>query len=112
MLKKIKDRELLLFDVNLDIKEVVEQPTSTITEQKRGGFTCCVPLCYNNSKVNKGLSFYVIPKEPVLRKTWLHMICRKNFNPTSGHRVCSVHFVGGKKKEKNVLLQCQKQLNQ
>ena len=81
------------------MKEVVEQPTSTITttEQKRGGFTCCVPLCYNNSKVNKGLSFYAIPKEPVLRKMCLHMICWKSFNPTSGHRVCSEYFVGEKK---------------
>ena len=88
------------------MKEVVEQPTSAITttEQKRGGFTCCVPLCYNNSKVNKGLFFYIILKVPVLRKKWLHMICRKNFNPSSGHRVCSEHFVGGKKTyEINVL---------
>ena len=79
-----------------------QQPeASTSTNQHiatRGGFTCCVPLCYNNSKDNdKSLSFYVIPKDPELRKKWLHMISRKNFKPTSGHRVCSEHFVGGKK---------------
>ena len=52
----------------IKVAEVVKQPASTITttEQKRGGFTCCIPLCYNNSKVNKGLCFYVIPKEAVL----------------------------------------------
>ena len=64
---------------------------------KTGSFTCCVPQCYNNSKVNKDLSFYVIPKHPELRKKWLHKISCKNFNPTTGHRVCSVHFEGGKK---------------
>ena len=75
--------------------------SSSYTEKpksyKTGGFTCCVPQCYNNSKVNKDLSFYVIPKDPELRKKWLHKISRKNFNPTTGHRVCSVHFEGGKK---------------
>ena len=82
--------------MNRDVKEVAEQPTSTktTTEQKRGGFTCCVTLCYNNSKVNKGLSFYVISKEPALKNKWLHLICRKNFNPTFGHRACAEHFVG------------------
>ena len=34
---------------------------------KSGGCTCCVPNCFNNSKRNKNLSFYVIPKEKVLR---------------------------------------------
>ena len=26
-----------------------------------GGYTCCVPGCYNNSKKQKGLSFHVFP---------------------------------------------------
>ena len=53
------------------MKEVVEQPklNITTTEQKGGGFTCCVPLCYNNYKVNKGLSFYVNPRELCLEKS-------------------------------------------
>ena len=62
-----------------------------------GGITCCVPHCYNNSKKRKELSYYVIPKEPVLRKKWLSMRSRKNFLPTKSHRVCSEHFIGGKK---------------
>ena len=61
-----------------------------------GGITCCVPLCYNNSRRNKGLSFYVIPHHLKLRKKWLVMISRNNFIPTRSHRVCSAHFEGGK----------------
>ena len=61
------------------------------------GFTCCVPGCYNNSKRNKELSFYRIPKDELQRKIWLHKISRKNFVPTDGHRVCSSHFTGGRK---------------
>ena len=56
-----------------------------------GGITCFVPMCYNNSKRNPSLSFYVIPKDQALRKKWLHMISR-NF-----HRVCPAHFTGGRK---------------
>ena len=62
-----------------------------------GGFTCCVPGCYSNSARNKDLSFYVIPASKVLRKRWIEKISRKSFNPSAGHRVCSLHFVGGKK---------------
>ena len=68
----------------------------------RGGFTCCVPGCFSNSNRDVDLSFYVIPdgkskEEILLRKKWLHMISRKDFQPTDGHRVCSKHFVGGRK---------------
>ena len=65
----------------------------------RGGFTCCVPGCFSNSNRDVYLSFYVIPngksKEKILlMKKWLHMISRKDFQPTDGHRVCSKHFWG------------------
>ena len=58
-IEEIKGQINFVTEVNHDTKEVVEQPTSTITttEQKRGGFTCYVPLCYNNSKDKKDLSF-------------------------------------------------------
>ena len=68
-----------------------------------GGITCCVPECFSNSLRDPQLSFYVIPngkskEKQVLRKRWLHMISRKNFdNPGQGHRVCSKHFVDGRK---------------
>ena len=65
----------------------------------RGGITCCVPNCNKNSLRNKkeALSFYVIPKDPLLRRRWLRLIKREKFAMSSSHRVCSVHFVGGKK---------------
>ena len=68
----------------------------------RGGFTCCVPGCFSNSNRDVDLSFYVIPKgkskeKILLRKKWLHMISQKDFQLTDRHRVCSKHFVGGRK---------------
>ena len=68
-----------------------------------GGFTCCVPGCFSNSSRDTGLSFYGIPngkskEKQELRRRWLNMISRENFdNPGIGHRVCSKHFVGGRK---------------
>ena len=68
-----------------------------------GGITCCVPGCFSNSLRNPELSLYVIPngkskEKQELRKRWLHMISRQNFdNPGPGHRVCSLHFIGGRK---------------
>ncbi|KAH8031574.1 hypothetical protein HPB51_019195 [Rhipicephalus microplus] len=69
-----------------------------------GGFTCCVPGCYNNSTRDKGLGFYVFPKEQQLRETWIQRCNRagrggrfSKFTPTTGHRVCGAHFEGGKK---------------
>ena len=68
-----------------------------------GGFTCCVPDCFSNSKRNPELSFYNLPngkskERQELRKKWLHMISRKDFkDPGLGHRVCSKHLVGGQK---------------
>ena len=64
---------------------------------KTGGFTCCVPGCFNNDKRNRGVSFYKFPKDKKLKKIWLQRISRRDFKPTNGHRVCSQHFEGGKK---------------
>uniref|UniRef100_A0A8C5I6V2 THAP domain-containing protein 11 n=1 Tax=Gouania willdenowi TaxID=441366 RepID=A0A8C5I6V2_GOUWI len=68
------------------------------------GFTCCVPGCYNNSHRDRELRFYTFPKDNVLREQWLRNIsragvsgCFSTFQPTTGHRVCSVHFAGGRK---------------
>ena len=85
--------------VNIDNSE--ENEVATSSKNKGGGYTCCVPLCYNNSKRNRDLSFYVIPSEKKLRKEWLRMISRKDFKPTSGHRMCSAHFEGGVKTYSN-----------
>ncbi|XP_076880042.1 THAP domain-containing protein 11 [Brachyhypopomus gauderio] len=68
------------------------------------GFTCCVPGCYNNSHRDRELRFYTFPKDPAQREVWLKNIsragvsgCFSTFQPTTGHRVCSVHFPGGRK---------------
>ncbi|XP_017296486.1 THAP domain-containing protein 11 [Kryptolebias marmoratus] len=68
------------------------------------GFTCCVPGCYNNSHRDRDLRFYTFPKDSALREQWLRNIsragvsgCFSTFQPTTGHRVCSVHFAGGRK---------------
>ncbi|CAN8018122.1 unnamed protein product [Ixodes persulcatus] len=69
-----------------------------------GGFTCCVPGCYNNSTRQKGLGFFVFPKENSFRQEWIRRIDRagqsgrfSKFVPTAGHIVCGAHFEGGKK---------------
>ncbi|KAG9336985.1 hypothetical protein JZ751_030003 [Albula glossodonta] len=68
------------------------------------GFTCCVPGCYNNSHRDRELRFYTFPKDTVQREIWLKNIsragvsgCFSTFQPTTGHRVCSIHFPGGRK---------------
>ncbi|TTL88682.1 THAP domain-containing protein 11 [Bagarius yarrelli] len=68
------------------------------------GFTCCVPGCYNNSHRDRELRFYTFPKNASQREIWLKNIsragvsgCFSTFQPTTGHRVCSVHFPGGRK---------------
>ncbi|XP_059756637.1 THAP domain-containing protein 11-like [Balaenoptera ricei] len=68
------------------------------------GFTCCVPGCYNNSHQDKALHFYMFPKDAELRRLWLKNVsragvsgCFSTFQPTTGHRLCSVHFQGGRK---------------
>lgn len=68
------------------------------------GFTCCVPGCYNNSHRDRELRFYTFPKDATQREIWLKNIsragvsgCFSTFQPTTGHRVCSVHFAGGRK---------------
>ena len=85
-------------------------PSTTVPKKGGGdgGFTCCVPGCFSNNKKNADLSFYNFPngKSPEsqeLRKKWIHLISRKNFTPTLGHRVCSQHFPGGRKTYMNCL---------
>ena len=90
-------------------KNIDENSNCTSKKSKSsGGFTCCVPGCFNNNKRSPELSFYNFPngksKESVeLRKKWIRLISRVNFTPTIGHRVCSEHFSGGKKTYTNNL---------
>ena len=68
------------------------------------GFSCCVPGCFNNNKHEMNLKYYQFPKDKKLRKLWIRNIDRRGnngkfsiFMPTTGQRVCSEHFAGGKK---------------
>ena len=38
-----------------------------------------------------------------MRKRWINLISRKDFSLTIGHRVCSLHFPGGRKTYMNLL---------
>ena len=54
--------------------------------------SCAAFGCNNRGTKGNGLSFFSFPKDGQLRKAWIHYCRRWNFNPTSGHRLCSAHF--------------------
>ena len=55
---------------------------------------CCVPDCTNDTRDNKGWSFFRFPSDNDLVQTWLTLtkISRLGFVPGPGSRVCSEHF--------------------
>ena len=86
---------------SLIYKDCMPRPTKSRSGGV-GGYTCCVPGCYNNSKKQRNVSFHTFPngksnEKKLLRKKWINLLSRKEVVPTSGHRVCSEHFKGGKK---------------
>ena len=104
------DLESLSLEETCLVDEGAEEPTGPRPGVKTigGGFTCCVPRCFNNSKRDKHLKFYQFPsgtraEKVELRKKWISLISRKDFTPTEGHRVCSEHFPGGQKTYMNNL---------
>ena len=60
---------------------------------------CCAPGCSNSRKTRGDLNFYRIPKDVNRRRVWLKRIRRKNFSPTVNTRLCSEHFIGGRKSD-------------
>ena len=38
--------------------------------------SCCVKNCSNSTKNNENVKFYLLPKDKVRRKLWLHAIGR------------------------------------
>ena len=44
-----------------------DQPYKSKNSKNGGSITCCVPLCYGNSKQNPELSYGVILKDPKLK---------------------------------------------
>ncbi|XP_059207705.1 uncharacterized protein LOC131986660 [Centropristis striata] len=70
--------------------------------------SCCAPGCRNSRKHSKGKSFYRIPKNPERRNKWIAAIRHarteqrktKYWEPKGdGFRLCSDHFISGKKSE-------------
>ncbi len=67
-----------------------------------GRYTSAVAKCTNNSKRDTHLSWCSFPdgkdeRKQKLCKKWINLISCKDFRPSKYHRVCSEHFVGGKK---------------
>ncbi|XP_067123177.1 THAP domain-containing protein 1-like isoform X1 [Centruroides vittatus] len=58
--------------------------------------TCAVATCNNSycktKLLNRKVSYFTFPKDPIIRRKWIHNCKRKDkFNPDSCH-VCSDHF--------------------
>ena len=58
---------------------------------------CCAPNCSNRRNRQRNIQFYRIPKDKAVRQKWLQRIRRKGFEPTESTRLCSQHFLGGKR---------------
>jgi len=69
------------------------------SKERRGGITCCLPECFNNSRRKTQVN-YIFPKEPALREKCIELIESESFSLTS-HRVCSAQFEGGRKNYMN-----------
>ncbi len=64
--------------------------------------TCCVVNCHARHSRGAITRFYRFPKDPDRRRQWLAFVCRRNhdgssWEPGDGDRVCSHHFIAGKK---------------
>ncbi|CAN7943595.1 unnamed protein product [Ixodes hexagonus] len=51
------------------------------------------------------VKFHRVPKDPELKRKWLSALNRKDFTPTEHTRVCSAHFVTGKKTGEDIVPQ-------
>ena len=61
----------------------------------------CSGLLQQLEKHKGKFSFYNLPGDQNLRRQWLHKISRKDFRPTTGHRVSGAHLEGGSKTYQN-----------
>ena len=66
--------------------------------------TCAVVGCHNRQSKHCQISFYRFPKEKERRRRWIAFVSRKNsdgsaWEPGNGDRVCSEHFITGKKSD-------------
>ena len=82
---------------SMEADKNIQHSSMLKNQYKEGGTTCCIPTCNSNTKRNPEPSYHKIPNDKKLRRMWLHWIGRANFKPKNHHRVCSKHFIGGKK---------------
>ena len=66
--------------------------------------TCAVVGCHNRHSKQCGLQFYRFPTDKDLHCLWIAFISRRNpdgstWQPGSGDRVCSDHFISRKKSD-------------
>ncbi|XP_077498801.1 uncharacterized protein LOC144109904 [Amblyomma americanum] len=87
------------------------------------GQHCVVVGCGNNQRKRKNIAdstcakhavsrsqcgcdmfmLHRFPVDPELNRQWTSLVNRKDFAPTTNSRVCSLHFVDGKRTEQNPL---------
>ena len=76
------------------------------SKSKAGGDRCSAVEC-SNSRLrdsSRGIKFYRFPKDTIRRNRWITLVNRKEpsgslWNPDTYSRLCSEHFLSGKKSE-------------
>ena len=81
----------------LQLSTVVSFFPGTVFAQMSKSDFCCAPNCSNRRNRQRNIQFYRIPEEKAVRQKWLQMIRKKGFQPTENTRLCSEHFLGGKR---------------
>ena len=59
--------------------------------------SCCAVGCKNEFVKGGKRSFYKFPSEKALRNKWIAAVKRNNRSPSEYDRICSDHFVSGRK---------------
>ena len=74
--------------------------------KKSGGAYCAAVKCSNNQQRDqpRGIHFYRFPVDPTRRERWLVRVNRREpsgalWTPGSSARLCSAHFVSGRKSD-------------
>ncbi|XP_050697332.1 uncharacterized protein LOC126985881 isoform X2 [Eriocheir sinensis] len=60
------------------------------------GYVCCAVGC-SNRHGRDAVSFYRFPANPEERGKWIVAVRRENWRPSASSRLCSAHFVRGKR---------------
>uniref|UniRef100_A0A8C6S5E0 THAP-type domain-containing protein n=1 Tax=Neogobius melanostomus TaxID=47308 RepID=A0A8C6S5E0_9GOBI len=60
---------------------------------------CCAVGCVNRQGCKPNVSFYHIPADQDRRRRWIAAINRKDWQPSKYSRICSEHFLQGKKSQ-------------